>query len=190
VANQVNFNPQELASFEELFYDQMLVYRSHWRDDPKFDRTYTERALPHLPCPEMDEQLLLNVARYPIEHDFSLKRYVAVNRPYEVQEHMTRLARLDLPATDAQQVVNLQVDGCDGGQWQLLLRGQTVVDVRPGTTATDDSVCCLSAETFAALRRGQISVPESIRTMRVLMEGSPAKQETMALALEQVLAGS
>ena len=35
---------EELAGVEELFYDHMLIYKSHWRNDPTFDVTNTQRA--------------------------------------------------------------------------------------------------------------------------------------------------
>ena len=57
-----------------MFRQYMEVYRSHWRDDPQFDRTKTDRALPHLPCPEIDTAMLLRIAGYPVKQNFVLKR--------------------------------------------------------------------------------------------------------------------
>lgn len=193
IATTANFNEQELATFEELFYSQMLVYRSHWRDDPTFDRTYSAQALSHLPCPEMDRELLLRVARYPIENDFNAKRYVPVKRPYDIQGHLERLASASSPvagSAHADQKVTLHVDGCDGGQWELLVRGHRVVEVRPGAASDEDGACCLSAETFAAVSRGQLNVPDAIRTTRVLLEGPPARHAVLAQVLQQVLVGT
>ena len=55
-ARQVD--PQELANYERLFCSQMSIYRSHWRDDPLFDRTNADAALADFPCPEMDQATL------------------------------------------------------------------------------------------------------------------------------------
>ena len=44
---------EELVAYEQMFLQYMEIYRSHWRDDPIFDRTNTDRALPHLPCIEL-----------------------------------------------------------------------------------------------------------------------------------------
>ena len=118
---------QEIATYERLFYDQMLIYRSHWRDDPTFDLTNTARALPHLPCPEMDYDLLMRVARYPIEKNFGLSKYEAVERPIDVQKRLDRF--LGRPAGDGngRQCVALQVNGGGGGQWHLFVRDGAIV---------------------------------------------------------------
>ena len=63
-------NPTEV---ERLFYEQLQVYSSYWRDDPEFDTTNTCRAAPHLPCPTMDRELLLMMARKAIEMRFRFK---------------------------------------------------------------------------------------------------------------------
>ncbi len=70
-------NPQELAVYEKLFHDQLLIYRSHWRDDPVFDLTNTNRALGHMPCPDMDLDLLLRVARWPVENNFTVPNWAS-----------------------------------------------------------------------------------------------------------------
>lgn len=191
VATTATLSEQELSTFEELFHDQMLVYRSHWRDDPTFDRTNVAQAAPHLACPDLDRDLLLRVARYPIEHEFSVPRYVPVSRPYEVQAHMQRRA-LAAPhaAGAAEGSIALHVDGCDGGQWQLLMRGDAVVGIRPGAAGKEQASCRLNSETFAALSRGQLTLPESLRTMRVVVEGPRAGHSILTRALEQVLMGT
>ncbi|MFG0336095.1 MAG: SDR family oxidoreductase [Maioricimonas sp. JB049] len=55
----------------DLFYEHMQVYNSYWRDDPEFDTTNTQRALPHLPCPHVDHQLLSHLSRAAIDRRFS-----------------------------------------------------------------------------------------------------------------------
>ena len=36
---------QQIVEYEALFQQYMEIYRSHWRDDPQFDRANTDRAL-------------------------------------------------------------------------------------------------------------------------------------------------
>jgi thioester reductase-like protein len=60
-------NPNEI---EQLFYEHIKVYNSYWRDDPTFDTTNTTEAAPHLPCPVVDQDLLLRLAHAAIELDF------------------------------------------------------------------------------------------------------------------------
>ncbi len=62
----------DLSGYEVLFKEYMEVYRSHWRDDPIFDRSNAAAALAHLPCPEMNYDRMLRVASYPVERRFVL----------------------------------------------------------------------------------------------------------------------
>lgn len=62
----------ELVAYKQMFLQYMEIYRSHWRDDPTFDRTNTDRALAHLPCIELNHQRMLAVASYPVKHKFVL----------------------------------------------------------------------------------------------------------------------
>lgn len=63
-------NPTEV---EQLFYEHLKVYESYWRDDPTFDSSNTTSAANDLPCPNVDHDLLLMMARKAIEMDFRFK---------------------------------------------------------------------------------------------------------------------
>ncbi|HSG72490.1 MAG TPA: SDR family oxidoreductase [Planctomycetaceae bacterium] len=63
-------NPTEL---ERLFYENMRVYEAYWRNDPVFDTSNTRRALPELPCPVIDEDRLMMLAKSAIDLDFRWK---------------------------------------------------------------------------------------------------------------------
>ena len=58
---------------EDIFFQHMQVYNSYWRDDPEFDFTNITRVAPHLPCPHVDRQMMLEIARWAIAHRFSWK---------------------------------------------------------------------------------------------------------------------
>lgn len=61
-------NPTDI---ERLFYDHIRVYNSYWRDDPVFDSTNTQTAAPHLPCPQIDRDLLRRLSQVAIDMNFS-----------------------------------------------------------------------------------------------------------------------
>lgn len=58
---------------EQLFYEHIRVYNSYWRDDPTFDHSNTTDAAPHLPCPHVDREMLLKMARVAIGMNFKWK---------------------------------------------------------------------------------------------------------------------
>jgi len=72
-SNMVGPNAEvpDRTEMEGFFYEHIHVYNSYWRDDPVFDSTNTLRAAPHLPCPHMDYNMLLFLARQAIEMNFT-----------------------------------------------------------------------------------------------------------------------
>ena len=74
-ADTVIDDPTEI---ERLFYDHIEVYNSYWRDDPVFDRTNILKAAPHLPCPEVTEDMLQIISKAAIEMEFRWKEPVKV----------------------------------------------------------------------------------------------------------------
>ena len=165
---------EEIATYDGLFRQYMEVYRSHWRDDPDFDRTNSDAALSQLPCPEIDHEMLLRMASYPVKQNFALKRVEPSQAGFQAQEHLERLVRddrgavaEDAPAT----TVGLHVSGSGGGQWRLIVRDGSVVGLDLGLGPADRARYYLNSNTFSSLVRGQCSVEQSINAGRVVIEG-------------------
>jgi len=66
---------------EEWFFkhyaNEVQIYRAYLQDDPQFDSTNTQSAAPHLPCPVMDRELMLFLARYAILSRFGKRKVPA-----------------------------------------------------------------------------------------------------------------
>jgi thioester reductase-like protein len=56
--------------FADTMRSQLGVYRSYLRCDPEFDRAATKAHADHIPCPRLDHESLLRMARFAIECDF------------------------------------------------------------------------------------------------------------------------
>jgi thioester reductase-like protein len=179
----------ELKAIEGLFYEYMLIYQSHWRDDPKFDLTNTLAALPHLPCPDMSYEVLMRVSRYPVERNFMHPRHEQFTADFDVASHLDRwliadhngCAQAKLP------VVGLQVNGPGGGQWQLQLDGEQLWRVERGLPDDESAGFYLSATTFGALAGGTLSVDESINSGLLVVNTAGERLERMVDVLEQVV---
>jgi nucleoside-diphosphate-sugar epimerase len=177
----------ELESLEGLFYEYMSIYRSHWRDDPKFDLTNTRSALPHLPCPKMSYDVLLRVARYPVERNFVPPRHEAPAADYDVLAHLGGLLDASRGQSVNGQVVGLQINGPGGGQWQLHWDGSRVTGAQWGLPAVDSAGFYLTAATFRSLASGQMSVDESINSGRLVVQASGERLGELVGALNQVV---
>src|SRR6185369_1715159 len=66
------------------FRDQMRIYQAYWSDDPQFDSTRTEQAMPHLPCPVIDDEVMQRLVRYAIGAGFGWPREEAIVAPQDI----------------------------------------------------------------------------------------------------------
>ena len=58
---------------EKVFYEHIRIYNAYWRDDPVFDRANTLQAAPDRPSPEIDSDLLVQLAEVAVEMGFRFK---------------------------------------------------------------------------------------------------------------------
>lgn len=61
----------ERTELEEVFFKHMEVYESYWKDDPEFDSTNTQTALPQLPCPHVDRDMLMRMSAAAMNKGFN-----------------------------------------------------------------------------------------------------------------------
>lgn len=179
-------NPDELAVYEKLFHDQMLIYRSHWRDDPVFDLTNTQSALPDLPCPEMDFDLLMRVARWPIENKFASPRFQLFETPLDARQRLAPWLAAD-GRQAADPWLGLEVTGCGGGAFQVWVEEGRVTRADWGPVEPLGVRCHLNSETFRQLAGGRMSVEDSLRRGRLVIEGPPPARRQVLDVLRQVI---
>ena len=70
---------------EQWFADnlgtQLDVYKSYLRNDPVFDCSHTAAIAAHIPCPELDTQTLMRMAKFAIDHDFGRRNPLQTTAP-------------------------------------------------------------------------------------------------------------
>jgi thioester reductase-like protein len=180
----------ELESLEGLFYEYMSIYQSHWRDDPKFDLTNTQAALPHLPCPKMTYEVLLRVSRYPVERNFVAPRHEIPPVECDVRAHLASLLGAGSNGEVAgrnRHSVALQVNGPGGGQWQLHVDGARITSAEWGLPAAGSPGFYLSAATFGSLAAGRISLDESINSGRLVVQAPGDRAGDLLDVFKQVV---
>lgn len=59
--------------FADNLRAQLDIYRSYLRNDPVFDRAHTTAITGDIPCPTLDTQSLMRMARFAIGHEFGRK---------------------------------------------------------------------------------------------------------------------
>lgn len=178
---------RDLQACEQLFHQHMQVYESHWRDDPKFDRTHSGRVLAHLPCPEMTEERMLTIARYPIEQNFATPKHVQVTVDFDTPAWLAQLSGGQRASATANAGVSLVVSGSGGGDWTLGLADGEIVSVERGAVDAGPA-CYLNTQTLRQLASGELAFADALRTGRVVLESPAAAQSALQEALAQIFA--
>lgn len=179
-ANQAD--PRDLAACEQLFHHHMQIYESHWRDDPQFDLTHSSRVLSHLPCPVMDYEQMMTIARYPIEHNFASPKHEKIEFEFDAQELLTRFISAN-HAANADRRVSLDVSGRGGGQWSLLLRGSEIVDVERGFSEDAVGLVYVNAHILEQLTRGDVAAADALAAGKLVFEAPSALHRNLLDAM-------
>ncbi|MDR2756344.1 MAG: SDR family oxidoreductase [Planctomycetaceae bacterium] len=67
--------------FFRNYLDQIQIYRAYLQDDPQFDSINTQTVAPHLPCPQMNRELMLFLSRYAILSQFGRRKPHDIKHP-------------------------------------------------------------------------------------------------------------
>ena len=70
LVGQINLPESEMNDLEQQFYTSMATYQPYWNIEPQFDCTNTLKALPDLPCPVMNEQVLHRLMAFAVEDNW------------------------------------------------------------------------------------------------------------------------
>ena len=165
------------------FRQQMQVYKSYWSDDPQFDSSQTQAALPDLPCPLVDLQVMQRLICFAIDTNFGWPREAPQIPDYELQRELaTWLAAENNrdQALSGSRCVSLRVSGKGGGQYHLLVDRGQIVGAGRGVRVGGGPTCYLTSATFAALARGNLSLDDSINTGRLVVTGNSVGSAELA----------
>ena len=193
IDNQQKVSELNLTENEKLFYEHMEVYNSYWRDDPIFDTTNTQTACPHLPCPHMDHDQLLKLARWAVESEFGGARQKPIELDFDAHSHLQPFlesAPKDSPFNAEARWLGLQVDGSGGGQWQLAYEEGRVLGADFGVSDRCAAVFQLNTQTFAALARGQQTIDQAMRNGELTVRGSDLSDSDLSGVLKHLTANA
>lgn len=146
--------PAQDSEAEKLFHEHIRVYNSYWRMDPEFDCSNIERAAPHLPCPNVDFELLVQLSRQAIAANFPTPSKKPLPLEFDAESLVQSWTEQSSPRPGLR-LLGLDVRGPGGGQWQLVVDNGHVVHVETGLHAERLCVCRTDVETFARLVQGR-----------------------------------
>ncbi len=173
--------------FAKTFRDQLGIYGAYWRDDPRFDMTNTLRAAPHLPCPELDREMMSQLARFAIDANFGRVRRAKHKPAFDLHGHMRHVlrSRCVMPKGIAPIArLGIEVDGPGGGQWELVLRDGRLVAIDDGVSPRSSAIFHANSVTFYSLVKGELSVSQAVKAGRVRIEGNGMDRRRLEAILQ------
>ncbi len=81
----------------------------------------------------------------------------------------------------------MEVTGCGGGQWRLLVRDDDIVGAEWGLSGNGNQGYHLNSDTLAALAERRNTVEQSIRSGRLVIEGPRDRQPRLIGILKKIL---
>ncbi len=180
---------RDAAWFKEMLGPQIEIYRPYWRDDPKFDRRHTTAAAPNLPCPTVDRDMLVRMARFAIRTNFGRCPDIREPLPCEIPVHLQRLlaARDGQTASNGCLHVGLQINGPGGGQWKLLARGDHLLAAEEGIDDRCHATVELTSDAFRRLATQEMSVSQAIDQDQVIIAGNGHPSSVLKGLLQTVV---
>ena len=163
-----NFNMSMLG---EMFREQMEVYKAYWRDDPSFDRTNIEAALPNCPCPNVHYAMLIRLSLFALRNGFGWPRSQPILPNYRVCDVMSKHIGSDRSVKNAAYRLGLQVNGPGGSGWTVVCdsRGQ-IADCAAGLPVDGTPLVYMNVETFRRMTGGGLSLTDALRLGAVHVE--------------------
>lgn len=178
--------------FVASFREQMGIYQAYWSDDPQFDSSRTEQALPHLPCPQIDHEVMRRLVRFAIDTNFGWPRETALVAPHDLAAQfaswLAEEERAQTPLAESR-IVNLYASGAGGGQWHLTLEGGRPSHMGRGLVTDGNATCYSTSATLAALVRGELPLEAAIDAGRLVVVGNSVHPRELAKAFRE-LAGA
>ena len=186
-----DLSPETLNALLESFREQMKVYRSYWRDDPVFDSSHTDAALPDLPCPEMTEDVLFRLSMFALESNFGWPKSQPILPPFFVRDLLPQKPTFGGgEPSGSGRIFGLDVRGPGGGAWSLSVRDRRVESVRAGIDPAAEGRFVLGSQMCGALLGGKTALSDALDRGAVGWEFSVAGKKGDAVEVLTALAGT
>ena len=137
--------------FAQTFFDSAEIYSTYDTSDPEFCKANVKQFAGHLPCPAIDEAMVVRFLEFGKQNNWGKRRPKSVQVRRWIESHLTEIAlaaqkilsALSYGSDQASFCLGLDVTGPGGGQWKLT-RNQDGFNISPGLPSEDSPVLKLS----------------------------------------------
>lgn len=175
--HHVNGEAKTGSKFEQVFLEGVKQYEPYDQTDPNFDRSNLLQYAPHLPCPEIDQEMIRKYFEFGQSNRWGKGKRRRHVMPTDVKQHLESLAKTgkrilsfeDFRAADVRgedlatehceangscnhvNVLGLDLLGPGGGQWHLVGHPAKGYEVRVGLPEGQSPVLHLPTDEFRQL---------------------------------------
>ncbi len=179
------------SALERAFLDGLQEYWPYLGSDPAFDCRNTLAAIPDLPAPRVDRELLRRLVRFAVSDCWGRgRRQVAFKSSLDCGDYIERyfpeaVARSPLAQLSVEAKLGFDIRGAGGGRWLCRLGGGRVLQVTRGSTEQADVEYRMGVPTFAAVVSGRESPQAAFFGRRIEIAGSIEKGLKLATLFGQ-----
>jgi thioester reductase-like protein len=181
-----------LTGFETQFMDGLREYWPYLDHPATFCAEHTTHALPHLPAPRVDREMLERLIRFAVADGWGRRMQPApgsadcreyFERTFPEQARASGLAR----AVGLDICVGFGIAGPGGGEWFCLWERGEFRAVRRGIAADAAVVYRTDVATFAAIIDGRQSPQDAFFAQRIAIDGDLETALKLVVLFEQFL---
>ena len=137
--------------FAQAFFENAEIYSTYDTNDPEFCTANVRQFAGHLPCPAIDEAMVVRFLEFGKQNSWGKRRPAKVQVRRWIESHLTEIAlaaqkilsALSHGSDESTFCLGLDVTGPGGGQWKLT-RDERGFDITPGLPSEDNPVLKLS----------------------------------------------
>ncbi|MEM7456711.1 MAG: SDR family oxidoreductase [Planctomycetota bacterium] len=114
------------SEFARTFFEHARIYEAYESSDPEFNRSNVSEFAGHLPCPQIDEEMIVRFIEFGKADNWGKRRMrrPAVNLWFkthldQVAKGVSRLAGSYQTEDDSSLMIGLDIHGPGGGQWKV-----------------------------------------------------------------------
>ncbi len=145
-------DPATYNSLEAEILPSMAMYTNYEKTDPTFDQTNRIRFAPHLPCPEIDKDMLQRFLRYGEEDRWGKRKSPKVECDWLVHEYFSQMSSAAIVEDDGIRMkVSIDLMGPGGGQWTFGLKFDGGLVCTPGLLQDESLVVRMTTSEFREL---------------------------------------
>lgn len=185
--------PADPTSLEKMILEQFDDYWSYLRKDVVFDSRNTRQALPHLPPPAFDRELVKRLLNYAQADCWGRERSHSKPTPaseiaYYLESVLPDQLRKSRVARALPRGLHFAIDinGPGGGQWACCC-GDGTIRVERGLDSDTLLTYRMDAPTFEDLIRGRQTTRQAFFDGRIEIAGDTEKALMLAMLLEDFL---